>query len=126
MGFQWDFNGISMAFQCDFNEVSMGFQLGFNGISMGFQWDNGISMGFQWDFHGISMGFQWGFNEISMRFPWDSNGISMGVASGVPRSRSRHTKFSDKRPPAHEVCSAFPRSAVGMCCPPTVLGRMAA
>ena len=34
------------------------------------------------------------------------------VTSGVPRSRSRHTKFSDKRPLAHEVCSAFARSAV--------------
>ena len=39
------------------------------------------------------------------------NRSATNVTSGVPRSRSRHTKFSDKRPLAHEVCSAFLRSA---------------
>jgi len=27
MGFQWDFNWISMGFQLDFNGISLGFQL---------------------------------------------------------------------------------------------------
>ena len=34
------------------------------------------------------------------------NRSATNVASGVPRSRPRHTKFSDKRPLAHEVRSA--------------------
>ena len=41
----------------------MGFQWDFNGISMGFQWDfNGVSIGFQWDL----MWFNWGLIGVEM------------------------------------------------------------
>ena len=48
------------------------------------------------------------------------------VTSGVPRSRSRHTKFSDRRLRCTRSQQLFSVAQFGMCCPPTVLGRKAA
>ena len=52
--------------------------------------------------------------------------IYIAVTSGVPRSRSRHTKFSDKRLRCTRSQQLFSVAQFGMCCPPTVLGRKAA
>jgi hypothetical protein len=41
-----------MGFQWDFNRISMGFQWDFNGVSIGFQWD---LMWFNWGLIGVEM-----------------------------------------------------------------------